>query len=520
MLNNFLENKESKNKYPLGARIRDGLSNVFTAENIKDVLKVGVVGGVMLFADEVEAKDNPTSLNNSLNPSKPSSLNLSGTTGVNNMTFEEYNKLSNDNNGIESVAEDTVKVDPYLFPGEINYWGRWQEVYFDGLVAPLQANVTVTFNGTVTDVSTTNPLKFKLNVDQNNTGGMYKITINVTDANNVQRQIVRDVEIIENSNPYPALESGVPLKGTLSTRPDYEGWTMYECVPAEWVVRYNKLGNFNLSSYIRGADIETMMFSQMNATLTGPGSTIYIKYAPNATDKLVVLVVTDNEDLQSPNGGGGIRGFICDTPTLIELQDSILATTLNLNMGRVPIGNTVITSFNTGTEPDVTLRKVINGEVLDSKHIPFVDLIQDEILIKPEYAQGDSHYVPLTYTVDNGHSQIVFTIDAYDPTTVGVEDELGDVPTEFKLEQNYPNPFNPSTTVGFTLPERCHVSANIVNILGQNIKNVINGDVIQGQHSQDVNMSNLPSGIYLYTFHAKGESGKIYSKTIKMNLVK
>jgi len=300
-----IDKKEKKNKYPLSERIRDGLSDIFTVDNIKDGFKVGALSGGLLLANDLDAKDNPSSLNNNLKPSKPSSLNLPDVTGVNNMTFEEFNKSSNDNNGIEAVTEDTVKVDPYLFPGEILGWGRWQEIYFDGLVAPLQANVTVTFNGTVTDVSTDNPLRFKLNVDENNTGGMYQIKVVVTDANNVEREIIRDVEIIEDSNPYPALESGVPLKGTLSTKPGYEGWTEYECVPAEWVVRYGKTGNYNITDYIRGSDIEGMAFSAMG----GNGNKIYIKYKPNATNKLFVASITDEEAVQLP-GGGGISEII------------------------------------------------------------------------------------------------------------------------------------------------------------------------------------------------------------------
>ena len=298
------------------------------------------------------------------------------------------------------------------------------------------------------------------------------------------------------------------MKGKICTRQGYEGWVEYKCVEAPYVINHGEEENFNLSSYIRGTDIEGMVFTKL-----GGGNSIYIKYKPNATDKLVILVITNKSDSR--------RSFICKVPTLIELQDSILATTLNLNMGRVPIGNTVITSFNTGTEPDVTLRKVIDGSILDSKHIPYVDLIQDEILIKPEYAQGDSHYVPLTYTVDNGHSQIVFTIDAYDPTTVGVEDEV-DMPTEFKVDQNYPNPFNPATTVQFTLPEPCHVDATVINMLGQEVSRVINDDLPAGQGSLKIDFSKIQasSGVYLFVIHAKGQSGEAYKQTIKIELMK
>jgi len=419
-----------------------------------------------------------------------------------------------DNNGIESVEEDTVKIDPYLFPGEVKAWGRWQEIYFEGLTAPLQASVNVTFNGTATDITNTNPLKFKLNVEENNTGGMYQIIVNITDANNVERQIIRDVEIIENSNPYPALESGVPLKGKISTRKDIEGSIQYECVPAEWVVRYNKLDNYNLTDYIAGDDIIELGFSAMNADLTGPGNTIYIKYAPNATDKLMVLSIGDKEAMQTPSGGGRIRSWRCQVPTLIELEDSILATMLNLNLGRVPIGNTVITSFNSGSESDVTLKNVNTGSVLDFKHIPFVDFIQDEILIKPEYAEGNTDYVPLSYTVDNGHSQIVFSIEAFDPTTVGVDDEIN-LLNEFKVDQNYPNPFNPVTKIKYSVPQRSFVTLKVFDLLGKEIAILVNEEKSIGNYEIEFNGSNLSSGVYLYKLQTRD-----FTDTKKLILLK
>jgi hypothetical protein len=185
-----------------------------------------------------------------------------------------------------------------------------------------------------------------------------------------------------------------------------------------------------------------------------------------------------------------------------------------LNLGRVPIGNTVITSFNSGSEPDVTLKNVNTGAVLDSKHIPFVDLIQDEILIKPEYAQGDSNYVPLSYTVDNGYGQIVFSIDAYDPNTVGVDDEIT-MPTEFKLEQNYPNPFNPSTRIDFQIDKSSQVKILIYNSNGELVETLIDRYLENGKYSTIFNATHYSSGTYFYTLQTPN-----YTETMKMILVK
>ena len=42
-----------------------------------------------------------------------------------------------------------------------------------------------------------------------------------------------------------------------------------------------------------------------------------------------------------------------------------------------------------------------------------------------------------------------------------------------RLKGVYPNPFNPCTTLSFTLPEAGHVSVQVFNALGQNVRESI-----------------------------------------------
>ncbi|HDZ58758.1 MAG TPA: T9SS type A sorting domain-containing protein [Ignavibacteriales bacterium] len=77
------------------------------------------------------------------------------------------------------------------------------------------------------------------------------------------------------------------------------------------------------------------------------------------------------------------------------------------------------------------------------------------------------------------------------------------LPDEYELSQNYPNPFNPSTTIRYALPEGGDVTLRIYNLLGQEVKTVLdNVQQSAGIHQVVFDASDLPSGIYFYSFRA------------------
>jgi len=95
-----------------------------------------------------------------------------------------------------------------------------------------------------------------------------------------------------------------------------------------------------------------------------------------------------------------------------------------------------------------------------------------------------------------------------------IEVDLG-APKKFELSQNYPNPFNPVTTIRFNLPEAGNVKLTLFNILGQELKTLINGFKESGVHTINFDASELNSGMYIY----KIEAGN-FVQTRKMTLVK
>jgi hypothetical protein len=97
----------------------------------------------------------------------------------------------------------------------------------------------------------------------------------------------------------------------------------------------------------------------------------------------------------------------------------------------------------------------------------------------------------------------------------GVNNNNNNVPVEYSLEQNYPNPFNPSTIIKYALPRSSNVSLKIYDMLGNEVKTVVNEFKTAGTYSVNFDASSLSSGVYFYKIVA-GD----FTDAKKMTLVK
>ncbi|MCW9096319.1 MAG: T9SS type A sorting domain-containing protein [Ignavibacteriaceae bacterium] len=89
------------------------------------------------------------------------------------------------------------------------------------------------------------------------------------------------------------------------------------------------------------------------------------------------------------------------------------------------------------------------------------------------------------------------------------------VPDKFSLGQNYPNPFNPSTVISFAIPSQEFVTVKVYDILGRQVKVLMNETKPAGYYEINFNASELPSGTYIYEIRAGN-----FVKTKKMILLK
>lgn len=92
--------------------------------------------------------------------------------------------------------------------------------------------------------------------------------------------------------------------------------------------------------------------------------------------------------------------------------------------------------------------------------------------------------------------------------TSGISGMAGDnnTPDNFQLSQNFPNPFNPVTTIHYEIQNPCKVQLKIYDVLGREIKTIVNIYQNPGKYSVTFNGDNLPSGIYLYQLNTGDKS--------------
>jgi flagellar hook assembly protein FlgD len=93
------------------------------------------------------------------------------------------------------------------------------------------------------------------------------------------------------------------------------------------------------------------------------------------------------------------------------------------------------------------------------------------------------------------------------------------------LSQNYPNPFNPATTIKFELAKASQVQVKIYDVLGKEIKELINRKLAAGRYDLLWNGKNregisVGSGVFIYEIQAKSAGQMVFRQSRKMVLLR
>lgn len=118
------------------------------------------------------------------------------------------------------------------------------------------------------------------------------------------------------------------------------------------------------------------------------------------------------------------------------------------------------------------------------------------------YTDNNQYYSfgVLSYATQSKHRRInkdtfyafKLLIEGDTPTTVGNTE----LPNNYYLSEAYPNPFNPSTRINYVLPTNNFVQIKVYDILGREVRTLVNEYKSKGNYEITFTANNLVSGIY------------------------
>ncbi len=231
-----------------------------------------------------------------------------------------------------------------------------------------------------------------------------------------------------------------------------------------------------------------------------------------------VAVSADGKDLYfgSTWNGLGIRHFHSDIPGVLEFVpvdtfgNKVVddTTTINFWAEDVTLGpeGKVLYGANTQMEYSDSTRgsrywafDAATGEELYSIGIPAGDSTNGGTFNGRGLAwSADGNTM---YMAEFGYNSV--TVWTKDESSVSADENA--VPASFKLSQNYPNPFNPETTIPFSLEKRAFVELKVYDVMGREVKTLVNQEMNIGTHKTIFNGSGLASGVYYYRIKVDGK---------------
>ena len=130
-------------------------------------------------------------------------------------------------------------------------------------------------------------------------------------------------------------------------------------------------------------------------------------------------------------------------------------------------------------------------------------------LTEPLGGCGYTAWTLTTGPVGRANTQFTFS------SVTGITQNSTELPVKYSLSQNYPNPFNPTTKINFALPKQGLVTLKIYDVLGREVRSLVNEVKAAGNYTVDFNASEFSSGVYFYRLQSEG-----FTDIKKMMLIK
>jgi hypothetical protein len=154
--------------------------------------------------------------------------------------------------------------------------------------------------------------------------------------------------------------------------------------------------------------------------------------------------------------------------------------------------------FTDGATWDVVFARAGGGKLT----VRDLDQVPDGMDVWLQFSNGATIKIPngepLSLPGNISAAKLIIGTDQYTSALVP-----GLLPLDFALKQNYPNPFNRATNISFSLPGSGHTRLEILNVLGQRVRILVDRDMPPGRYNVEWDGNNssremVASGVYFY----------------------
>ena len=222
----------------------------------------------------------------------------------------------------------------------------------------------------------------------------------------------------------------------------------------------------------------------------------------------------------------GMNIIIYGTDVVIHHQESIIEDSvydcLNYTGGDFYITDNGFTqnmvySYNIRTLTVLRIKFILLNSYSETQKISNDRLYQTSISMNgsiriPNTSCEKRWFVYNKDSSDNNYPSIIYGVSFINCLSPVNQNE-NDIPKEWTLKQNFPNPFNPVTHLEFGISDLEFVSLKVYDVLGNEIKTLVNEMKSPGVYNVEFDGSNLSSGMYFYKITA-GEFSEVKMMTL------